>query len=265
METVISIPGFTSCPREAALRFPKHVIVGFATLFILSCAAPSSVASIIATIDKLDPSDGFPMPPSSVVVIDISVTVSADDAWSGLGIAGFALGGTRLLYAYDPNDAHPLHSAPGAENRFVTFFSRPRARDGGGRFGTGAYVDAIGSYYLGIVPVLEPLRVDIWVRRLPYEEGRSGYVGRIALDLSQVNDPRFRNDSPDIIVAAEPPPDSVTLLQTFADSNHHGLLIASEDGATGFYGFGVYGIPEPSAWLLIVAGAMYSRRVLRQG
>ena len=232
--------------------------LGVAVLAIHATAALPVLANLTVQVDKLDPTDGFPMPENNLVVIDVSVNVSTDDAWAALGIAAFALNGATLVYAHDPNDAHVLYTAPGPENRFSTFFSRPRGRNGTLRFEQESMVQLTGSYCIGPSAVFAPNRVDAGVRPSTPEFGRSGYVARIVIDLAGVNDPLFRSDSASIVLASEPPPDSVALLETFCGSMEYGLLVGSWNGSSGLpAGFGIYGlIPEPAP-LALLFGAIW--------
>lgn len=97
-------------------------------ILLVTISTAFARAEITATADKLDPSDGLPMPPANIVVADVAVSVTADDVWYATGLRGETHNGARFVYAHDPNGV-VLPTAPGTDNRFVTFFSRPRDRD----------------------------------------------------------------------------------------------------------------------------------------
>lgn len=223
-------------------------------------------SSITATVDKLDPSDGVPVPPPSMLIVDLSVDASDDDAFAGIGINAVTQNGAEFIYAYgnDPNEPNGgvLGSAPGAENRFVTFFSRPRPRDADGRFGPGAYVTTGSRYCGGASPLFVATQLNAVGMPLGYEQGRDGYILRIALDLSEVVDPAFQLDSDSIVVSTSPVSGAVTLLETSCGEFDHGVQVAGRSVNSVYFGFGIYGIPEPSAavGILFIAGWLLRRR-----
>lgn len=226
----------------------------------VSLSGRYAVAEITATVDKLDPSDGIPMPPPNLVIVDLAIDVTPDDAFAAMGINADAYGGAELQYARDPNGI-VIPTAPGIENRFVTFFSRPRLRDGNGRFGPAGEIAVTGGYYGGPGATFNATNVNAVSFVTIYEPGRDGYVLRLALNLSSVTDPAFRVDSPNIVVAASPPQGSTVLLET-SYPGHHGVGVYSQNNLDAFLDFGVYGIPEPASGvlLLILAGAALRRR-----
>lgn len=230
-------------------------------VFAFAVAAPAA-ASITPTLDKLDASDGIPLPPSHLVVIDLQVEVTADDAWAATGIYGEPANGVRIAFAQDPNSGGPLFTAPGADNRFVTFFSKPRDRDAANRFGTGAAILPLG-YSGPPIPRLRPTLVDVGAAEMTQGPlGRSGYVARVALDLSWADNPAFRQDSTNIVVALTAPSNSVPLFRS--QYLNIGTFVASRNNFSRAFNWGVYGIiPEPAtlalAWL-ISAALRFSRR-----
>src|SRR5215470_14496462 len=105
----------------------------FATIVPLMIA-PSALASVTITIDRLDPGDGGAQPPAGIVVVDVLVDASSSDCWTCGGMVAFTQNSARFRYATDPNTGAVLLSNPGTANRFVTFFSKPRPRDANSRF-----------------------------------------------------------------------------------------------------------------------------------
>lgn len=230
---------------------------------ILLCQ--SALASITVQVDKLDASDGIPMPPANLVVIDIAAEPSSNDAFSGIGFWARTANGARLEYAHDPNGVVP--TAPGTENRFVTFFSRPRGRDADARFGAGASLLVAGRYYGGTVAEFTPFSANaalfIAPGPPPGQPGPAGWVGRFVLDLSTVTDPQFQTDSSAIVIAETPPANSVLLLELSTPALAPGLLVTSANNDRAELNFGVYGIiPEPAtpACFLIFGSVLLRRR-----
>lgn len=229
---------------------------------------PSVLGSITAIVDKLDPSDGIPLPPPSMLIVDVSIDASDDDAFAGIGINAVTSSGAEFIYAYgnDPNEPNGgvLGSAPGAENRFVTFFSRPRPRDADGRFGPSAYVTTGSRYCGGAAPIFAATQLNAWGVPLGYETGRDGYVLRIALDLSEVVEPAFQLDSDSIVVSTSRLADAFTILETSCSGSFADGVEVSTQSPTGIisFGFGIYGIPEPGTGIgiLIVATWLHRRR-----
>src|SRR5262245_22900209 len=103
--------------------------MSFAPRFaLLACAlASTTMADITVTADILNPGEGQ-QPPPRILIIDILVDVTPGDEWIAAGLRAQATSGATFVYARDPNEAIVLIN-PGAENRFVTSLSRPRARD----------------------------------------------------------------------------------------------------------------------------------------
>ncbi|MBI5864890.1 MAG: hypothetical protein HZB38_10350 [Planctomycetes bacterium] len=135
--------------NEGSARMRNNWVYRWAFLFA-ACGVPTIRAEISFTLDKLDASDGLPLPPPNIVIVDLRVDVSPGDAWSGTGLEGRSFAGAEIEYAYDEL-GYPLGTAPGVDNRFVTFLSRPRARNNDARFGVGAAVTLLSYSYEVIV------------------------------------------------------------------------------------------------------------------
>ena len=239
--------------------FPAHISGPALALLAPTCCA---TAQIQVFADKLDSSDGLVMPPPHIVVVDFSIDVSASpETFVGEGIAAGLPTGGRLVYAHD-DQGNVLITAPGTANRFVTFGSKPRARDADARFGLGAGIAPEGRYcHFGEIPILLPDLIDVVMAGVETTDGRDGYIMRVAIDLSGVLDPQFQQDSDRIVVASEPPPNSYTIFETRCDVYDGGYYVQGRID-TVFTDFGVYGIiPEPSAALGSLAGALvFARR-----
>src|SRR5262249_13580307 len=120
-------------------RAYRKMRIGFAWLLSVGLTS-ASFASVGVTVDLLDPSDGISLPPvgSGIACVDVMVDVTEGDSWTVGAARGVAMSGATLRYAYDPNSMLDLLVNPGASNRFSTFISRPRPRDGDGRYSNGA-------------------------------------------------------------------------------------------------------------------------------
>src|SRR5262245_58950678 len=98
-------------------------------------------ADIVIQVDLVDPSDAIHQPPAGILAVDGLVDVVPTQFFSLGGIRVESYRGAILRYVRDPNNGAPLLVNPGTDNRFVTFFSQPRPRDGGSRFNnSGAHV-----------------------------------------------------------------------------------------------------------------------------
>src|SRR5262245_35302533 len=97
-------------------------------------AAATALASVAISVDILDPSDGGHQPPATVLCVDIFVDVTTEDTWTAGGARAVAQNGASLRYATDPNTGNIILTNPGTNNRFVTFYSRPRPRDDDSRY-----------------------------------------------------------------------------------------------------------------------------------
>src|SRR5262245_65497576 len=108
-------------------------------LIVLSFV-PAGMAQVSLSVDLLTPGDaGFGTPPG-MACVDVFVDVADSDHWVAGGIRGRAYNGAHLLYARpdDPNTPQPDQvTNPGTNNRFTTFVTKPRSRNGDGRYTNG--------------------------------------------------------------------------------------------------------------------------------
>jgi hypothetical protein len=244
---------------RAGDRMRKIRIGEFAMFRLTACLILLPIvhlsASVILSIDKLDPSDGIALPAAHIAIIDIFVDVSPNDAWSVGGFSGRAENGARFVYDLDPN-SQVVPTAPGMDHRFVTFFSEPSERDADARFAQDAAVANLGGncYQWPWFSLLEAHFGFIGIPPPnPQTPSRDGYIARIALDLSQVREPLLRTDSARLVVASTPPAGGIPLLMSDCSAggwSSHGTVAATFD-APPLVGFdwGLYGIPRPApAW-----------------
>src|SRR5262245_35347755 len=84
-------------------------------------------------VDVLSPGDeGYDGVPGNLFVLDVFLDIAATDVWTASGAWVRALNGAQFVFFdADSNVAgvQPGLLNPGTENRFTTFFSRPRARN----------------------------------------------------------------------------------------------------------------------------------------
>src|SRR5262245_8863029 len=160
---------------------PIAVICGLA-------AASAALASVTISVDRLDPTDGGNQPPAGVVCVDIFVHVTPGDTWTSGGIRALAQNGATLRYATDPNTGANRLTNPGTNNRFVSFFSKPRARDANNRYANGS-ATSTGRYSpSGPIATAGPTEVNVAWTASPPETVDSptvdGYVFRLAINYS---------------------------------------------------------------------------------
>lgn len=229
------------------------------TLVLTLMSATLASAEVQFTLDKLDSMDGLPLPPASRVVVDLFVNVTSDDAYSAGGLNGSVGSGARLVYGYD-DFGNAMGTAPGTADRFVSFLSQPRARNADARFGIGAAVGLLG--YCTDPLVLDSVAIDAaGLVPAPHDNGRDGWVLRIAIDLSNVTDPAFQTDSADIVVSQTQIPGAVVLFETYCQGQFDaGAAVVTENGAYYEFGFGIYGIPEPGSVFLLLPTLWLIRR-----
>jgi hypothetical protein len=162
----------------------------------LICSISSiALGQAVVSVDWLDPSDGgaFTGMPANIRIVDVYVDVADSDVWTGGGIRAIAEGGATLAY-FDSDPTTPgtqpgLYNG-GAANKFYTSLSKPRPRDGGGRFGN-AGIELAGAYDpQGPSPTTTPNELNVRYAASPPESNDSpsvdGYVARIAIDVSGV-------------------------------------------------------------------------------
>lgn len=238
--------------------------LGYFCIGMFVYAVSGATADLAWHADKLDPADGIPMPPPNLAIIDVGVEIDATDYFFSEGIRATLPTGGRLLYAYDEN-GNVLSTAPGSNSRFVTFASKPRQRNADGRFGAGAGIGVQGRWCtFGEIPWFFDNQIEASWAGPDTVLGRDGYVMRIAIDLSQVQDERFRVDSDNIVVATQQPQDSIVIFETNCSQHDGGFYVYSNiDNNWG--NFGVYGvIPEPSTLSLLLISSIACRFVGRR-
>lgn len=218
---------------------------GITRAFVLLVGiAGQGSASIDVFLDKLVSTE----PPPYLAIVDVMVDVSSDVGWASTGIAGVTANGAALMYAYvhDPNFGdRPIATAPGNENRFVTFFSRPSGRNTSARFDANGAVGVAGGYLTQRVR-LEPnlLNIAVYDPTGPQPpRGVDGYIARIVLDLRQVAFDVLRTDSSRIVATFDRPRNSVVLFESRPPGGFDGMFVAAVGLPYESYSFdwGIYG------------------------
>ncbi|GMU83491.1 MAG: hypothetical protein AMXMBFR47_33610 [Planctomycetota bacterium] len=236
----------------------------------LIAAGTAASASVSLSVDLVDPADGITQPPPGVIAIDILADLSPDDGWVAAGFYGLVtpLGqaeGVTLRYAPDnePNNPSPEYLLnPGTANRFVTFITRPRLRDGDIRY-TIAGAAIAGAYATGgPVAVADPLELDVrWFTSAPEPPPSvDGAIARISLDVSALLD-----SHPGAAFATGRPADATGPIIFQSEHPSGGGLgtvsVSYDDPTVHGLDWAVWYVPEPAplACLLIAAVTLRSR------
>ena len=163
------------------------------------CAAISSIAVVTsasgqvlsATVDILSPGDeGYEGIPDRLLVLDVFVDIAETDVWRLAGFRASTRQGAEFQYFdYDPNSPNEELGLvnPGLENRFMTSLSRPRARNGNGRFLNGA-VRVEGGFDGPAAPVLTSSLLNVAYDAFPSNPDSpsvDGWIARIAAGRGQ--------------------------------------------------------------------------------
>lgn len=234
-----------------------------------------AIATIVTDVNLLDPTDGVFLPPPGITCIDvIAITPNtAGHAWTASGLRGRVTPegidlGVSILYAPgdDPNTPHYENLVnPGTENRFTTFLSRPRPRDGAARYTNGQAAPAGRYEPTGPIETVEPHAVNVaWFPSPPPSAqtiGVDGWIARIALDTSGISTPigigRSLSELPyraTLIFASDP---------RFHEGQPHGTVSASFDDPTpsglNWYVWALW-VPEPSTVMLLLISAVPALR-----
>ncbi|MCC6357848.1 MAG: hypothetical protein IT450_03825 [Phycisphaerales bacterium] len=239
-------------------------------LALIAAWSTTAAASVSLSIDLVDPTDGITQPPAGVIAIDVLADLSPDDGWVAAGLFGVVTPvgqaeGVTLRYAPDnePNNPSPDYLLnPGTANRFVTFITRPRLRDGDIRY-TSAGAGIAGAYATGgPVAVADPLELDVrWFTSAPEPPPSvDGAIARIALDVSALLD-----SHPGAAFATGRPADAtgpIIFQSVHPSGGGLGTVSVSYDDPT-VHGldWAVWYIPEPAsiALFLIPVVALRSR------
>ena len=238
-------------------------------------AASAAFADVTTSADLLGPEDGGTQPPVGVIAIDVLVDADADDVWTAGGLrgdvtaAGQALG-VALRYGPgdDPNTprSEQLFN-PGTGNRFVTFLTKPRVRDGAGRY-TNAGAGIAGRYSpTGALEEATATTINAaWFANPPEgpnSPSADGAVARVSLDVANVIAlPDFQGFVVGLPSAATGP---IIFQSSTDDGPNTGSVSASFDNPTiSGVDWAVWYtvVPEPASLALIALGgpAAFRRR-----
>ena len=201
------------------------------------------------SIDMVDPGDGVPLPPTGTVVADLFADFGYCDEYPDhpgflcVGwLYGMALNGAELLYKSDAVGDDPEDVlSPGIAEKFVTFVSLPYGRDAAARF---SFAGRPGTCWC------EPPTPEyscasasgvgvIWANTGFYE-GNTGYVTRVAIDISLTG---FDDDDVILCLTADAPHGAVPLFRSEwggggGGTGCYSICPAEQEGINwGFYAF----------------------------
>lgn len=230
---------------------------------------------VSASFDVLDGADPGAPTPFGVIVIDCFVDVSnvPGSAWTAAGIRVVTRNGATLRYQLVDEDgdlntpglAPNLINTGSGNDRFVTSISRPRARNGAGRFDSAGAATAGDYDPAGPNPATaSETELNVAFFASPpmsaSDIGVDGYVARIA-----INAPAGANANTVVLGGPTPPAGFGILLAA---------IVGADDGApapgwvnvtynaptpTGGDSY-LWWVPEPSSWMLLAVGALAIRR-----
>lgn len=175
------------------------------SLFALG-AAVRGYSSVTTMVDLVDSSDGGAQPPPGILCIDELIDVDPDDVWTAGGMRAFVtpaglLDGVTIRYSAVPDDPNTPHIEyllnPGTADRFVTFVSQPRERDGESR-----YIDSgarVAGRFSPTAPIETATGTELnaachpWPPITSTSPSVDGAVARVAVDVSTLlaNHPLF--------------------------------------------------------------------------
>lgn len=225
----------------------------------------SSFAQGTVSVDLLDPSETSGTIPGNLRIVDIFVDVAATDVWTAAGMRVITSNGGALAYHdvdVDTPGVQPGLLNPGLDDKFLTSLSRPRARDGNGRF-LNAAVAIAGSYNPPATePVTTPGELNVAYFGSDVAPSADGYIARIAVDVSGIPGAPGENTAWRVGTAA--PAGAVVVLSCVPPpppaAQNPGLAIATFDvpQISGINWELWYEVPEPGgAALLLLGGAMW--------
>jgi hypothetical protein len=241
---------------------------------VLSATVTAEGQIVSATVDILGAGEpGYDNLPANLLVVDYFVDVAETDVWTAAGTRVLTENGATLVYADgDPNTPglQVTLTDPGLHQRYTTFVSRPRGRDGDARFtNSGAAVDrAYGPAFPPEPPETLPTLCDpTWFRSPPATSGmpsQDGYIARIAIDLGPAAD---RRDF--LLVSQSEPPDGSIIYArcVFPVSGFPGWTNATYDVPSPHGGIDWYlfdPVPEPATSALLLCGAGVLLRMRRR-
>lgn len=205
-------------------------------------------ADVTLSMDILGTGEGI-QPPPGVLIVDVYADLTPGDEWTAAGIRGQAVNGARLLYLNDPNDGSAIVVNPGAANRFVTSFSRPRARDAIGRF-ENSQAGVAGGYCPVSAPpgTFRPTEINAAWYSIPTGTGSDGYVARIALDVNRLAC-TYSNQFEIHLIGGEPSNASPVFLSRACNQSSPGTASATfQEPALSGWSWGVFLVQWPPRW-----------------
>jgi hypothetical protein len=240
----------------------------------VAAMAASSIAFAqgTASVDLLNPAETTGTIPANTRIVDVFFDVASTDVWTAAGIRAVTENGAAIIYfdsELNTPGTQPGLFNGGTANKFTTMLSKPRGRDAAIRF-TNAGAAAAGEYDpAGAVPVTRPGELNVAYFASPPETPSSpsadGYIGRIAVDISNVPlSPGFDiNDYSNWGAGplANVPSGSSVVLRSVAPSQPGGTAIATFDvPALNFSNWAMWYAPEPTTLILLALGGLAAIR-----
>jgi hypothetical protein len=229
----------------------------------------SSIGSIafgqgVVSVDLLEPWETTGTIPANTRIVDIYVDIASTDSWTTTGIRALTENGATINY-WDSDPTTPgiqpgLYNG-GAANKFLTSLSRPRPRDGGGRFNN-AGVEVAGAYDPPeSTPTTTPNELNVEYFASPPETADSpsvdGYIARISVDISATGLPDNYNGGWQVSRVGDIFPGASVVLRSLPINAAVGTMSTTFDAPdpTGL-NWALWWIPEPSSAALLVLGGL---------
>ncbi|MCC6359755.1 MAG: hypothetical protein IT450_13500 [Phycisphaerales bacterium] len=234
------------------------------TLVLVMTAAIHAGAQGVMSIDLLTPGDIGYQPIPDLYCVDIHIDTDPADMWTASGLRGVTVNSATLVYAPDdPNTGRPMLINPGTENRFTTFFSKPRGRNSVIRFTE--YNAAIAGRYdpTSPVPVATPTEINAAWFGFPPEDyfATDGYIARIAIRAEG-----FSLDGMNATPLDEMPSDATALFLStgaFPPSPPGTVFATWRIPAPQGFDWAIWYIPEPACPIFVLSLGLLARTQLR--
>ena len=231
------------------------------TLWALALSLNSVAAAQSLSVDLLTPEETPDPIPADFRVVDIFYGGS-----SSVQALGFRVvtenGATMNFWDSDPvtPGVQPGFVNVGVANQFYSSVSLPRGRNEEARF-TNAGSFVLGAYDPGgPTPEFSENLLNIAYFASPPESARTGYVGRVSVDISATGLPTDYSQW-----GAGPlsniPPGSVVVLRSVGLNQPGGTAYSTfDEPGLNFINWGLWAVPEPSSLLLLSTFVLISRR-----
>ena len=229
-------------------------------------AASAMALAQTATVDLLNPAETSGTIPANTRIVDVFCDVSSTDVWTAAGIRALTENGATIIY-FD-GDLNTPGMQPGlfnggTANKFTTMLSKPRNRDGAGRF-TNAGAAAAGGYDPALpAPQTEANLLNVSYFASPPESSGSpsvdGYIARIAVDVSGVTGAPGDYAPWGAGPLASIPAGATVVLRSVGLNQPGGTATADFENLN-FTSWAMWFIPEPTPLALLALGCLAAIR-----